>query len=146
MYGPVFFENVLREILDLTQDLAKNSILELCRAHIGVSFLVCADVWMRILENGTMPPNAQPKHLLWALMKLNLYLTERVQMVTLKEDRKTVREWSWAMLEAIVSIKGLVVSKNAVVFWGCGLFSHRCISRSIWTTVSRACVQVIKLT
>ena len=64
-----------------------------------------------ILQNGTMPPKAEPKHLLWALMKLNLYQTDTVQSVSVKADKKTIREWNWAMLEAIVSIKSLVVSK-----------------------------------
>ena len=108
--GPKVFEDVLRAILDLTRELAQSTIRDYCRIHIGVSFDVCADVWNKIAENGTMPSQAKPKHLLWALMKLNLYDTDKRQAVQLKVDTKTARKWIWLMLNAIFIIKSLVVS------------------------------------
>ena len=110
MYGPMVFKNLLWEILGLTRHLCDNTLLDYCRIHIGVSFEVCANVWKRITLNGTMPPKAQPEHLLWALMKLNLYDTDKRQAVVIQHDKETVRLWVWKMLEAIVSLKDLVVS------------------------------------
>ena len=110
MHHPIVFQNALRAILGLTRELAESTVLGLCRAHIGVSFEVCADVWKKIMQNDTMPSGAQPKHLLWALMMLNMYATSKQRAVTARADPKTCDKWVWAMLEAIVSIKSMVVS------------------------------------
>ena len=117
MYGPMVFMNVLREILGLTRKLSQSTLLDYCRIHIGVSFAVCADVWGKIIQNNKMPDGAKPKHLLWALMKLNLYETDKRQAVSIKADPKTLRKWVWAMLEAIVSIENMVVSADQKLQW-----------------------------
>ena len=110
MFGPMVFQNVLVEMLNLAGQRSEKVLPSLCRAHIGVSFLVCADLWRRLEDSNSLPTKAQPKHLIWALIKLRMNNTSKQTSVMFKADEKTVRKWVWMMLEAIVSIKSSVVS------------------------------------
>ena len=115
MFGPMVFQNVLVEMLNLAGQRSEKTLPSLCRAHIGVSFAVCADLWKKVQDNGTMPEKAEPKHLIWALIKLRMNNSSKQDSVMFKADEKTVRKWVWMMLEAIVSIKSSVVSVFSAV-------------------------------
>ena len=108
-YEPIVFENELRKILGLERKLAPTTIARRCRAHIGVSFIVCADIWHRIASNGKMPLKAQPKHLLWGLILLFQYPTNDAASTMLQCDPATFSKWAWAMLESIQKVKPAVV-------------------------------------
>ena len=109
MVPAITFMNVCREILGLMRNLSESTLWTYCRRHIGVSFEVCADVWNQITKNDTMPIGAKPEHLIWALMKINMYDTDIQQATATGVDPHTSAAWVWKMLEAIVSIKSSVV-------------------------------------
>lgn len=92
-----------------------------------------------------MPRKAKPKHLLWALMKINLYDTTRRAAVVLKVDHKTADKWIWAMLDAIVSIKDSVVSEFEKLTFAMSDFGSHNRVRSVWRTASKAGRREIRL-
>jgi hypothetical protein len=79
------------------------------RAFFGVSPSTCALLWGRIRAQD-FAPRATPRHLLWGLMHLNLYLTEEVVAGFLGVDEGTYREWSFLMVQVIGRLKPFYVS------------------------------------
>ena len=55
----------------------------------------CSIFWDHIEPENNMPGKPEPKHLLWALMFLNLYLTEHINKILAKADESTFRLWVW---------------------------------------------------
>ena len=109
-HSPMDFRMELVKILNLNEKLCKNTLKEKFRCHIGCSFEVCADAWNRMVERDSLPSGAKPKHLLWTLMFLMLYDTQRRSSVVLNSDKKTIRKWNGIMLRALFDIKDTVVS------------------------------------
>ena len=62
---------------------------------------MCSIIWDTIEPEQNIPGNPLPKHLLWALMFMNLYLTETIITALAKADPKTFRKWTWLFIEAI---------------------------------------------
>ena len=77
----------------------------------GTSYDVCEDVWRRINPTENVHPNAKPKHLLWALLFLFNYCTEKIncKLVGIR-DPKTYRYWTWMFVDAIADLEGELVS------------------------------------
>ena len=88
---------------------AKSTDEKVYRAHIGVDFVVVADIWNRIDPVSSINTNATPHHLLWAFMFLKLYHTEQVHAARLKVHPDTWRKWVWAMLDKIEALETSVV-------------------------------------
>ena len=109
-HSPIDFRRELVKILNLNTKLCENTLKEKFRSHIGCSFEVCADAWNRMVERESLPSGAQLKHLLWTLMFLMLYDTQRRSSVVLDSDEKTIRKWNGIMLRALFDIKDTVVS------------------------------------
>jgi hypothetical protein len=83
-----------------------------------VPFLVCLhrrahSLWGRIRAQD-FAPRATPRHLVWGLMHLNLYLTEAVVAGVLGVDEGTYREWSFLMVQVIGRLKPFYVSLGNV--------------------------------
>ena len=104
------FENMLQKLIGLEQNLAEATIWRRCRSHIGVSFEVCSDVWKRLTLERLLPLKAQPNHLLWALLRLNMYELIDCLSTNLKVDPSSCRKWIWLMIRAIESLETSVVS------------------------------------
>ena len=49
-----------------------------------------ADAWLLIVEYENVPRGIRPKHLLWALMHIQVYATETVLAGIAKTDKKTI--------------------------------------------------------
>ena len=79
------------------------------RSLFGCSPVVCATIWVKCKFNEKKM--LLPKHLLWALIFLKLYETERVH-ITLAgiSDRQLFREKVWPILEDIAAQRKFVVS------------------------------------
>ena len=110
MFDAIVFENMLRKLIGLERNLAEATIRRRCRSHIGVSFEVCSDVWKRLTLERLLPLKAQPNHLLWALLRLNMYESIDCLSTKLKVDPSTCRKWIWLMIRAIESLETSVVS------------------------------------
>jgi hypothetical protein len=84
---------------------------EICQSLIGTSYEICAELWNLINPVLSVSRNAQPKHLLWALLLMKQYSTEEVNVRLVGgADNKTYRKWSWLFIEAIANLKASVVS------------------------------------
>jgi hypothetical protein len=82
-------------------------------AHFGVEVFVCVDVWKRLRINKEGPENAEPKHLLWALLLLKQYGTESDLAGKCEGvDEQTFRKWSWIFIEKISYLEHEVVSQR----------------------------------
>jgi hypothetical protein len=79
------------------------------RSLFGVGPAVCADLWWRC----KLPARTEPKHLLWALLFLGVYVSEDVLCSITKTSRKTFRKWSWLVVGLIAGEAKHVVSYNA---------------------------------
>lgn len=81
------------------------------REHFGCSIDVCLSLWNSMEETGYLPPNGRLEHLLWGLMFLKIYGTERVMCsMAGGPDKDTFRKWSWLFVDAIASLEYSVVS------------------------------------
>ena len=80
--------------------------IRLFRSLLGVSPLVCVDIW------GTCawPHGTSPRHLMWALLFLKVYATEDVLCSMAGCCRATFRKWMWPCVEAMAKAKAQVVS------------------------------------
>ena len=109
MFEAGVFEEKLKEILNIKRPLAKSTLKRRYRTHIGVSFEVCAEVWRRMVVQLLLPDKAEPHHLLWALMFLNMYNTVDAYATLVDKDPSTWRKWIWAMVHAIKALETTVV-------------------------------------
>ena len=79
------------------------------RSLYGCSPVVCATIWVKCRFN--IKKNLLPKHLLWALMFLKLYETERVHITIAGiADRQLFCEKVWPIVEEIAAQRKFVVS------------------------------------
>lgn len=94
---------------------------EICQSLIGTTYNICSELWNHIdpLHNTQLQQahprvnlsKAHPKHLFWALVFLKVYDTESVlTRLVGGVDNKTFRNWSWAFVDGISSLKPRVVS------------------------------------
>jgi len=84
------------------------------RSLFGVSASTCLLLWNKLRQHNARPPNATPKHLMWALLFLKSYGTEFCNSSRAKTTRKTFRKWVKIMLGAMTNLAPIVVS--SVVF------------------------------
>ena len=78
------------------------------RTLFGCSPVVCATIWVKCKfeKKGVLP-----KHLLWTLMFLKLYETERVHItIAGMSDRQVFREKVWPIIAEIAALRKFVVS------------------------------------
>lgn len=68
----------------------------------GVSADTCAVLWA--LREGRTPPGAKPVNLLWGLLFLKLYETERVNSFIAGTDEKTFRKWTWIIVKLLADL------------------------------------------
>lgn len=73
----------------------------------GISADVVCDVWTRIilLRKEHIPKGAEPKHLLWALLFMKVYATERI-LCSLAGgvDKDTFRKWRNIFIDEIARL------------------------------------------
>jgi hypothetical protein len=88
------------------------SAVEFFKASYGINHEVCSHTWELMSVYRTKPTRANPKHLLWALILLKSYGTEKFLARLWGTDEKTFRKWSWKMIEGISLMHRRVVSKK----------------------------------
>lgn len=72
------------------------------RSLFGVTPDVCELSWRNIFPFS--PEGSRPKHLLWALLLLKVYGTEKLNSVITVSDPKTFRKWAWTFVELIADM------------------------------------------
>ena len=86
-------------------------------AFFGCTPVVCSYAWKKIQCQQDINPNATPKHLLWSLLFLKLYLSEKVNASICECDEKTYRQWNWTMLEYLANIDIVSTPMNYLFCW-----------------------------
>lgn len=72
------------------------------KSFFGVSPSICAIIWEKIKRE--IPSTAEPKHLLWSLNFLKQYHVEHSRTTIFKADEKTIRKWTWIIVELIANL------------------------------------------
>jgi hypothetical protein len=75
-------------------------------SHFGTPPLVVAIVWYLIYK----PEGAEPKHLLWTLLFLNVYASEDVLHNMVGTIKNTYRKWTDIILVEVFGLKQKVVN------------------------------------
>eukprot|EP00536_Pseudo-nitzschia_multiseries_P019074 jgi/Psemu1/58787/gm1.58787_g len=105
-------ERVAREVLRWPERRKWNSrdVVRRFKACFGASGTIVADVWNRIVDRGPIESGGEPKHLLWALIHLKVYLTVEIHCsITGWPSAKTFSKWAWYFIEQIADLKDDVI-------------------------------------
>jgi hypothetical protein len=72
-------------------------------SYFGATATVVAEIWNRLVVQNLLDvdSNPRPRHLLWSLLWLRQYNTEKMNRLLAGIDEKTYREWSWYFVELI---------------------------------------------
>ena len=81
------------------------------KSLFGASSLVIAEIWHRIEETVVLEdPNAERKHLLWALVFLKVYATEEIHCAIVGwPNAETFRKYSWYFVRKIFELEDEVI-------------------------------------
>eukprot|EP00171_Calliarthron_tuberculosum_P007915 IDg7915t1 len=88
------------------------------RALFGLQPNVIARVW--VLLSDKVPRNAQPRHLMWALLFLKVYATEHVNRMLTGADEKPFRKWAWCFVKLISGLQLTAPFRSPDLFRKCG--------------------------
>lgn len=98
-------QHVSLTIIDRNGRVWKGSHMRRFRASFGTSPFICASIWNKLDDASTLPMDARPKHLLWAMLFLKVYAAENVSAPMCGCDEKTWQKWVWSMLEAVSELE-----------------------------------------
>ena len=99
----IFYANInLKHSTVLTSEKVEIRFIAL----YGLCPRMTSVLWYRLVsaaekDSSLLPPNAQPYHLLWALLLMKCYNNEHLNAHITDVDEKTFRKWSWILIEAI---------------------------------------------
>jgi hypothetical protein len=84
------------------------------RSHFRARIEIVLKEWSMLLEDGLRPKKSKPKHLLWTLYYLKVYLREAPGCSDVGGskgaiDPKTLRKWVWLFIERIAELADEVV-------------------------------------
>jgi hypothetical protein len=111
---PYAFLHLGRSIMKMHCKLADATEKARFHASFGTSPEVCSVLWEMLDPREEIDRYALPQHLLWALMFLKLYCSERVNRMIVGVDEDTFRKWAWLFVEAISYLEDSVVSFESV--------------------------------
>ena len=112
--GPDFFLQKGLCIASKIQIRSKRLQLRTFLDHFGTRPDIVSSIWARIKLKDSMPKNAMPHHLLWALLFLKVYATEQVlcgMVSTPAVDECTFRTWAQFFIKEIVKLSKEEVRK-----------------------------------
>jgi len=107
-FSPLYFKGLCFTILKRASPAYNTTVYRYEKEVFGVSSLVCYSIWESIYEK--LPYSSKPKHLLWALIFLKNYSTEKVHSIIAGCDVKTFRKWSWEYVGYIACLKTVRLS------------------------------------
>jgi hypothetical protein len=107
---------ICKSQLQITRKHYKNTTLERrIRASYGFCPFTILKVWSYVVQNGVLPKNGEPKHLLWMLAFLKTYNTYDVYASWYKCTPLTFRTWVWKFMYAVASIDNIVSTKKLYI-------------------------------
>ena len=111
------FKAVANDTLRMNNGRANSSQLRTWKTFFGTTPQVAADIWNAL--HPTLKQGSQPKHLLWALLFLRKYNTERENCAIVGiQDEKTFREWCWYFIQKLSDHMVVVVRwENRFIGW-----------------------------
>jgi hypothetical protein len=99
--SPYIFKNL--GVQYITQGTGGGDVDRKFLSFFGLTPMNCYRMWQLVGDD-----KCDPKHLLWALMFLRMYLQEDVICTIVGESKNTVRKWTWRLIEKIAEIDSLV--------------------------------------
>ena len=94
------------QMLNVNPNRVPREVVKAITGFFGTSVEVMADIWNRIDPIQNVHTDSEPKHLLWALLFLYHYNTEKVNCKIVGiGDPKTFRNWCWRFVAACVDGK-----------------------------------------
>lgn len=98
------------------QNKSEISFLRRWKEHFGIRPRLIAHIWDTLLDKTMLLEiGASKKHLLWALMFLRLYLTEKVNCSLAGcLDEGTFRGWCWRFIDELAALAPSLVSLSCV--------------------------------
>ena len=105
------------DVASYPQEQLNEEEVQAFRAHFGVDHFGCVDLWVSLLTRDFLPRKSTLYHLLWALMFMKLYSTEKVLSRLAGTTPKTYRKWTWLMLLATGKLRPYVVSSFIKINW-----------------------------
>ena len=109
--APNVFAQVGNDIMGRAQERPGMVSNRRWRSLFGASPLVCSILWGHIdpPNNRALPPNAEIKHLMWALIFLRDYNVEENHSLLTGVDEKTHRKWQWLFVDEIAMVEYKVI-------------------------------------
>jgi len=101
-YTLAFFKGLFARFLRNNAQVDGKAIQRDEKSLFGVSSLVAYAVWESIYIS--LPNSSQPEHLLWALIFLKTYSSERTHSLIAQCDPKTFRKRSWEFVMYISNL------------------------------------------
>ena len=103
------FEVEAKLMLGIRSKIEKQA-KRLYRSAFGTSFEVCDELWFQLQKREWIVPGGKPKHLLWGLMLMKLYVSETACAAIAGVHRHTFHKWAWILIHAIAGLRVEVVS------------------------------------
>lgn len=103
LYSPSYFQDICARMLNRTSYMHSKNMYRQEKELFGVSSLVCYSIWEAIyveLEEGS-----KPEHLLWALIFLKTYSSERTHCIIAGCSPVTFRKWSWKFISYVANLR-----------------------------------------
>jgi hypothetical protein len=87
------------------------------KEFFGTSIIVVEILWEMLYENGLLPDNGQPKHLLWMCYFLKCYTKQALGCSVFggtsgAVDPKTMQKWVWEFIDSVGELVDEVVSTS----------------------------------
>ena len=100
-------------IFDSSQPNSRAS-QERFKANYGYDENKCSIIWNYLVRSHwtELERSAKPIHLLWTLLYMKSYGTERKAASELGIDEKTLRKWAWFIMEGISELAPCFVSSS----------------------------------
>lgn len=102
------FRNMGFSYMHHSNSLSENIGLRRFKSFFGTTPHICSLIWQLLLD--FVPPESEPKHLLWCLFFLKQYDIEHTRRTLFGADEKTIRKWTWIFVKLISDLN--VVLKN----------------------------------
>jgi hypothetical protein len=125
MTSPYLFRSIGERILRRVSNGNQRSFVAL----FGIRPLKIFQLWGLIVESGNVAKIA-PRHLMWTLLFLRSYSREEVLATMVGVSEKTMRKWTWLVIENLATLDSLVSREVCVCcrchsnIWFCYLYRY----------------------
>ena len=108
--------SIIERRVQLLEYAPSEENVKLFKQTYRANWKVCENLWDLLDEYGAWRAQRKPEHLLWTLLFLRKYDTERANAAMVGTTCKTYRKWVWRVVEEIAGLAPMVVSGNERCF------------------------------